>query len=166
METTYDLDIESTSCIKALNYNSFSCFKREMRSINDIHELEHAIAEFRGMNGYNFLYRGLSDSSYELLPTIVRNDVKNYSQEVSILEKAKLVCRKYGYDKFSIHLRLVYVVIQVLCRVREHLPVPSGIHSPRALRGTPTERLLRSSASAAQPPPTPRTCLCNDKVCG
>lgn len=102
MTIALDLDIQSQLSVKACNYQSLDDIKRVLESIEDIEELYCAVSEFRGMNGYNFLYRGLSDSSYELLPTIVRNDVKNYSQEVSILEKAKLVCRKYGYDKYKL----------------------------------------------------------------
>ena len=116
MKSALDLDIQSQLIVKACNYQSLDDIKRVLESIEDIEELYCAVSEFRGMNGYNFLYRGLSDSSYELLPTIVRNDVKDYSQEVDVLEKAKSICKEYGCDKYKLPTFNVNLFYMSICR--------------------------------------------------
>lgn len=89
-------DIEPIIYTKAIDFKSLD----ELKKITDMDELYDVIGEFR-FKGYEFLYRGLSDSSYKLLPTISWNN-KDYSMEANILEDAKSICIKYGIDKYKL----------------------------------------------------------------
>lgn len=112
----YNIDINSSFSIDALNYKSLGFVERVIKSIDDIDKLCNVIAEFRALKGYDFFYRGLPDENYKLLPSIVWNNVKDYLQEKDILKKAKLICKKYGCDEYKLPIFNENLFYMGICR--------------------------------------------------
>lgn len=118
-QETLDLDgIEDFGCqvsssqIK-VKYSHLSDFPRIVHSILEVKDLELSISFIR-MCGYQFLFRGLPNASYDLLPTIVWNKVENYDQEKEILNELIEICKKYEYEDFrhpSFNKTLFYMAV-------------------------------------------------------
>ena len=113
---SYDIDIETSPCTNSYNYTSLDEINKIIESIDDIEKLIKVIAEFRALKGYDFFYRGLPNNNYKLLPSIVWNNVKDYSQEKIILEKAKLICKKYGCDEYKLPIFNENLFYMGICR--------------------------------------------------
>ena len=63
-------------------------------SYEDYEVLEKRIADFRSICRYGFLFRGLSDSNYNLLPSIARENLYDIAKEKDAIELLKV--RKRG----------------------------------------------------------------------
>lgn len=108
--TQYDLDDEyfgNTKTVTVENPGSLSDLSaRRIESLEDLKLLESDLAAFRGLRGYDFLYRGQSRSDYELLPTIVRHRC-SLSEEREVMKEVEACCvskeiesfRLEGFDK-------------------------------------------------------------------
>lgn len=94
------LDIEELpNTIADFIPRSLSDTPKTITSIKELDDLITMIGWFRSQ-GYHFLFRGHADKSFRLLPTIVRNKVRDYSQEKEIFESFKSISKSFGYDKY------------------------------------------------------------------
>lgn len=95
-----DLDIESQSIINENSIpRSLSDIPETITSIKGLDDLKTMLGLFH-LQGYGFLFRGHASKSFDLLPTIVRNKVRDFAQEKVILESFKSICQSFGYDKY------------------------------------------------------------------
>lgn len=78
---------------------SLSDIPKTITSIKELDDLKTMLGWFHSQ-GYHFLFRGHADKSFRLLSTIVRNKVRDYSQEKEILESFKSISKSFGYDKY------------------------------------------------------------------
>ncbi len=103
--TRYDLDDECLSNPKTVTVkdpDSLSDLSaRRIESLEDLKLLESDLAAFRGLRGYDFLYRGQSRSDYELFSTIVRHEC-SLSEELDVMKEVEACCVSERIDSFRL----------------------------------------------------------------
>lgn len=100
-ENQWELDIEEPKVMAAKRMSLKEISNLRLTSKDDIDILKEQLAYFRP-SGYKFLYRGLSDSVYELLPTIARNKECKLEKEREVLEQFKVFAKGRKWDRFCL----------------------------------------------------------------
>ena len=96
-----------------IKYRNLSELPQKVQSIQEIKVIENTLSDYRRC-GYQSLFRGHADASYDLCPTIVWKKVENYNQEKEILNELIDICNRFGYDDFrhsSFNKNLFYMAV-------------------------------------------------------
>lgn len=96
----WKLDLDVPNPIPSKIPKPLKLIPSTLSSVNQVRELFNAIAYFRSFKSMHFLFRGHSDSDYELVSKIGRLDLTDYSKEKEVYYDLRTICDRYSYNCF------------------------------------------------------------------
>lgn len=96
----WKLDLDIPNPIPSKIPKPLKMIPSTLSSVDQVMELYYAIAYFRSFYNKLYLFRGHSDSDYQLVSTIGRLNRTDYSKEIEVYDELRSICDRYGYNRF------------------------------------------------------------------